>query len=118
MDDEDQDSGYKNFRMKMIKCSLHLNIYLTFGFHIVVNQFPFANLFWILNQELKTWKIYSTCVDKYFGTWLLIKYLLNFLDILGQNLNIFVLLAIYIAMYDMQITSYNANLHFFLLMNS
>ena len=33
---------------------------------------------------------------------------MNFLDTLGQNLDIFVLLAIYIAMYDMQITSYDA----------
>ena len=62
----------------MIKCSLHLNIYLAFGFHIVISQFPFANLFWNLNLELRTWKIYSICVDKYFGTWLPIKHWTKF----------------------------------------
>ena len=35
----------------------------------------------------------SVCVDKYFGIWLLIKYLFNFLDTLDQNLNIFVSLV-------------------------
>ena len=79
--------------MKIIKCSFHLNIHLAFGFHIVVSLVSFANLFWILNLELRTWKIFSIYVDKYFGIWLLIKHLLNFLDILGQNLNIFVLLV-------------------------
>ena len=29
--------GYKNLRMRIIKCSLHLNIHLAFGFHIVVS---------------------------------------------------------------------------------
>ena len=78
--------------MGIIKCSLHLNIHLAFGFHIVVS-FPFCNLFWISNLELRTWKIFSIYFDKYFGIWLLIKRLLNFLDTLGQNLNIFVLLV-------------------------
>jgi len=35
----------------------------------------------------------SICVHKYFGIWLLIKHLLNFLDTLGQNLDIFVSLV-------------------------
>ena len=29
--------GYKNLRMRIIKCSLHLNSHLTFRFHIVVS---------------------------------------------------------------------------------
>ena len=37
MDDDDYDGGYKNSRMRIIKCSLHLNIHLAFGFHIVVS---------------------------------------------------------------------------------
>jgi len=28
---------YKNLKIKIIKCSLYLNIHLTFGFHIVVS---------------------------------------------------------------------------------
>ena len=99
--------------MRIIKCSLHLNVHLTFGFHIVVSYFPFANLFCILNLEFRTWKIFSICFDKYFGIWLLIKYLLDFLDTLGQNLNIICFISIDLAMYDMQITSYEANLSFF-----
>ena len=31
------DGGYKNLRMKIIKCPLHLNIHLAFGFYIVVS---------------------------------------------------------------------------------
>ena len=63
--------------MRIIKCSFHLNIHFAFGFHIVVSQFPFANLFWISNLKLITWKIFSICFDKYFGIWLLIKHLLK-----------------------------------------
>ena len=37
MDDNDKDSGYKNPKMGIIKCSLHLNIHLAFGFHILVS---------------------------------------------------------------------------------
>ena len=63
-------------------------------------------------MEHKTWKIFL-CVDKYFGIWLLIKHILNFLNILGQNLNIFVSL-VDLTMYDMQITSYYGNFSFFM----
>jgi len=35
----------------------------------------------------------SICVDKNSGIWLLIKHLMNFLETLGQNLNIFVSLV-------------------------
>ena len=51
LDDNDQDGSYKKLRMRIIKCSLHLNIYLTFRFHILVSQFPFDKLFWILNLD-------------------------------------------------------------------
>jgi len=30
--------------------------------------------------ELRTLKTFSKCVDSYFGTWLLIKHLVSFLD--------------------------------------
>ena len=88
LDDDDQDDGYKKLRIRIIKCSFHLNIHLAFRFHILVSQFPFDNLFWILNLEN-----ISICVDKYFGIWLLIKHLLNFLDTLSQKLNIFIMLV-------------------------
>ena len=97
--------------MRIIKCSLHLNIYFTFGFHIVVSYFPFANLFWISNFKLRTWKIFSICFDKYFGIWLLnIKHLLKYN---GSKLKYICFIIIDLAMYEMQITSYDANLSFF-----
>ena len=37
LNDDDYDSDYKNPRIRIIKCSLHLNIHLVFGFHILVN---------------------------------------------------------------------------------
>ena len=98
--------------MRIIKCSLHLNIHFAFGFHIVVCYFPFANLFWISNLELRTWKIFSICFDKYFGIWLLnIKHLLKYN---GSKLKYICFISIDLAMYEMQITSYDANLSFFM----
>ena len=98
--------------MRIIKCSLHLNIHLAFQFHIVVSQFPFVNLFWISNLELKTWKIFSICFDKYFGIWLLnIKHLLKYI---GSKLKYICFVSIDLAIYETQITSYDANLSFFM----
>jgi len=45
-----------------------------------------------LDFKLETWKIFP-CVDKYFGIWLLIKHLLNFLNTWGQNLTKFISLV-------------------------
>ena len=53
-------------------------------------------------------------VDKYFGTWLLIKHLLNFFRYIGSKLKYICFISIDLAMYDMQITSYDANLSFFM----
>lgn len=36
-DGDDYDRGYKKPRMRIIKCSLHLNIHLTFRIHILVS---------------------------------------------------------------------------------
>ena len=102
--------GYKNLRMRIIKCSFHLNIHLTFRFHIVVSQFPFDNLFWILNLELGTQNLenISICVDKYFGIWLLIE----LFRYIRSKLKYICFVSIDLVMYDMQITSYDANLSF------
>ena len=63
-------------------------------------------------MELRTWKIFSICFDKYFGIWLLnIKHLLKYI---GSKLKYNCFVSIDLVMYDMQITSYNANLSFFM----
>ena len=62
-------------------------------------------------MELRTWKIFFICFDKYFGIWLLnIK---NLLKYTGSKLKYICSVNIDLAMYDMQITSYDANLFFF-----
>ena len=50
-----------------------------------------------MDFKLKTYnsEIFYIFVDKYFGTWLLIKHLLYFLDTINQNLNIFCFISIW-----------------------
>ena len=91
--------------MGKINCSLHLDIHLAFGFHILVSWFSFDNLFWILNLELGTWNLFS-CV--------LINILLFGCQLnVGSKLKYICFINIDVVMYDMQIASYDANLCFF-----
>ena len=50
------------------------------------------------------------CFDKYFDIWLLIKHVLKYI---GSKLKYICFVSIDLAMYNMQITSYDANLSFF-----
>ena len=62
-------------------------------------------------MELRTWKIFSICFDKYFGIWLLIKHVLKYIR---SKFKYICFVSIDLAMYGMQIISYDANLSFFI----
>ena len=68
--------------MGIIKYSLPLNIYLAFGFHIVVS-FYLLTYFGFQTWNLELGKYFSYVLINILVFDLLIKHLLNFLDTLG-----------------------------------
>ena len=64
-------------------------------------------------MEIRTWKIFFICFDKYFGTYLVANFtFIELFKYIGSKLKYIYFVSIDLAIYDMQITSYDANLIF------